>query len=60
VSRTPGTPPKRSCTCSKRIHDESGKLACAEYFLQDVVWVVAGKIDNVEHVPGQGYRLKKR
>jgi hypothetical protein len=25
----------------------------------DVVWVAAGNIDNVENVPGQGYRLKK-
>jgi len=26
----------------------------------DVVWVALGKMDNVERVPGEGYRLKKR
>ncbi len=25
-----------------------------------VVWAMLGKMDNVENVPGQGYRLKKR
>jgi hypothetical protein len=25
-----------------------------------VIWVMLGKMDNVENVPGQGYRLKKR
>jgi hypothetical protein len=27
---------------------------------RDVVWVNLGNMKNVEHVPGQGYRLKKR
>jgi hypothetical protein len=26
----------------------------------DVVWVMLGKMDEVEHLPGKGYRLKKR
>jgi hypothetical protein len=25
----------------------------------DVLWVMLGKMDNVENVPGIGYRLKK-
>jgi hypothetical protein len=25
-----------------------------------VLWVMLGQMDNVENVPGQGYRLKKR
>ena len=25
-----------------------------------VVWAMMGQMDNVEHVAGQGYRLKKR
>jgi hypothetical protein len=28
--------------------------------LTNVVWVALGKLENVENVPGQGYRLKKR
>jgi hypothetical protein len=27
---------------------------------RDVVWVNLGNMKNVEHVPGLGYRLKKR
>jgi len=26
----------------------------------NVVWVTLGKMDDVEHLPGKGYRLKKR
>ena len=26
----------------------------------DVMWVALGNMDNVENVPGQGWRLKKR
>jgi hypothetical protein len=26
----------------------------------NVVWVALGKMDHLENVPGQGYRLKKR
>ena len=25
-----------------------------------VVWVALGKMDNIENIPGEGYRLKKR
>ena len=25
-----------------------------------VIWVALGQMDNIENVPGQGYRLKKR
>jgi hypothetical protein len=26
----------------------------------EAVWSTLGKMDNVEHVPGKGYRLKKK
>jgi hypothetical protein len=28
--------------------------------LTNVLWVLLGKMDNVQNVPGEGYRLKKR
>ena len=27
---------------------------------KNVLWVMLGKMDDLENVPGEGYRLKKR
>jgi hypothetical protein len=37
---------------------QAGYRSTSKNFV-DVVWVAAGNIDNVENVPGRGYRLKK-
>ncbi len=37
----------------------AGYKSTSKHF-PNVVWVVVGKMENVEHVKGQGYRLKKR
>jgi hypothetical protein len=38
---------------------ETGYQSKSKSF-RDVVWVNLGNMKNVEHIPGQGYRLKKR
>jgi hypothetical protein len=37
---------------------KAGYRSASKNFV-DVVWVAVGNMDNVEHVPDQGYRLKK-
>jgi hypothetical protein len=36
-----------------------GYTTTSKNFL-DVIWVALGKMDNVDNIPGKGYRLKKR
>jgi hypothetical protein len=38
---------------------ETGYKSTSKSF-RDVVWVNLGQMKNVEHIPGKGYRLKKR
>jgi hypothetical protein len=56
LSRSPEPLPARELAAQVQAH---GYVTRSRNFT-NVLWVTLGKMDNVENVPGKGYRLKRR